>query len=142
VLVSGSSVTTAADSSVIVDGADWERSATGFQSATLVAIRGWIAFTPLTLASATWFSYIGMYDEDEASSLADVVATYQTETILWTHGGRQTSVIQAWTQGAVPVHVRAKRRLTNNMEIRLVRTANVTSIVQFTCLLRGLLELR
>jgi len=131
----GSTVTT------ILQPTDWERSAQGFERATLTRIRGYIAFYANTLGTAQCFNYIGVYDEDESSSLADVVATYDSEDILWTWGSGQVSTIEAIRPTTVVVDVRVKRRLTSAQEIRLVSSASAADIISYNCVLRALVDL-
>ena len=126
----------------IVNGAMWERSATGLEGATLVAVRGWLhAATLLSNDSQALFAYIGKYDEDEAGSLADVVASYTAERMLWTYGWQTLSAGHIAGSTTV-VNVRAKARLLSKDDIRIVFTGSGTaSSIQISGVLRGLLRL-
>jgi len=137
-ILTNQAATTGAGSSNIVEPADWERSATSFERATLVGIRGWIAVTRLVNTSASLFMYVGLYDEDEASSLADIVATYDSEEILWTGGtGNSASITN---DPPMMINIRAKRKITSASEVRFVRTASANSIYSISCILRGLVQ--
>ena len=127
-------------STEIVRPDDWERGATSFERATLVAIRGWFCVFPIATTTETWFAYIGLYDEDEASSLADLVATYDTEDILATYGGSQFSNGSIQERFNMQVNVKANRKITSATHIRMVTTGNAGGVYQMSGVLRGLVK--
>ncbi len=107
----------------IIEPADWERGPTSFERATLVRCRGWLHTRVNSLSANSLFMYIGLYDEDEAGSLADVVGTYDSEDILWTDGYCQPSAnFDGDTSQHWGVDVKANRKITSANELRLVMT--------------------
>ena len=102
----------------ILSPVDWERGATSFERATVVAIRGWLEFAPILTIASSVFSYIGLYDEDEASTDADIVAAYQTEDILWTGGTAQgLSIVTTAPGHRVDMNVKVSRKITSASQI-------------------------
>ena len=126
---------------VVLDPTDWERGATSFERATLVAVRGWLHIVPTTLAANTLFLYLGMYDEDETSTVGDIVAAYTTEDVLWT-GGLQYGATGLEDNRAmhIDMHVKAKRRITSANEIRLVMTSSLSNNFSVSGVLRALVR--
>jgi len=139
-LILNSTITSGVTETDIVAPADWERGATSFERATLVAIRGWLSVFPIAAGSETIFMYIGLYDQDEGGSLADIVATYQTEDILWTGGHGQFAAQSTLPPRAFDINVKANRKITSASEVRLVRTGNAGSQFQVSGVLRGLIR--
>ena len=126
----------------ITRGTDWQRSGTGREMATVVAIRGWIsfAFEADSIAGGSLSALIGLFDEDEANPGVTVVATYSDEDILWTGGiqlGSQFSNEgQAWN---VEFNVKAKRKLSNGQELRFIMENGCLEPCRVSGLLRALI---
>ena len=91
--------------------------------------------------TATWFAYIGLYDEDEPSSVADTVATYDSEDILYTTGGHQHGTVEPWRPITYQLDVKASRRVTSAQELRFVRSSDAASIYTFSCIARACVKL-
>ena len=137
-LASRVAISTGADDSIIAQPVDWERASSSFERATLVAVRGWFSIAPQSATGvATWFTYIGLYDEDELSSIADAVATYDSEDILFTSGGHQHGAIEPLRPYTEQLNVRVKRRITSAQQLRMVRSSDAGSIFSFSCVARA-----
>jgi len=125
----------------ILQASDWERSSASFERATLVRVRGWMAFRVTSLAANSLFMYVGLYDEDEASSLADVVATYDSEDILWT-GGIVTAAtgLSEDNTKIMKVDVKVARKITSAMHLRMVFTASNSNNIVVSGVLRACIK--
>ena len=117
----------------IVTAAEW-RSA-GYETATLLAIRGWLSATPLdgTATEHTSMALITKKSNETAFSATDpnVVATYVDEDILWTGGYTAPNQSEAISR-YFDVNVKTKRRITVNDEIRIVFSETTTISPQAT----------
>jgi len=143
----GEDVTLTAGGSVsfgIVEDSDWVPAA-GTARATLMRIRGWHAFLSKdnsgSFAGGSIFAYIGIFDEDTASPAASLVSTYVDEDVLWT-GGTQFP-FQDIGQSAVwheHVDVKAQRKLTTGLDVRIVITNTMSVDLELTFLYRALLK--
>ena len=139
VLVNNVACDETAQSSVILAPSDWERSTASFERATLVGIRGWYVFSQSLQTPTAIFAYIGLYDEDEVSSLADVAATYDSEDILFTFGASLGGLAGSLSSAGnlAQMDVKTNRKITSASEVRIVRTLGAgNASFTFTCLLR------
>ncbi len=133
-------VTTGVDADILVP-TDWERSATSFERATLLGIRGWISTAAQLDTASSLFLAVVKYDEDEASTLVDTVAAYDTEDILWTGGVMQGPVnINSNNRRDWEVVIKTHRRIESNTEIRLSSVATVNSHWDLTGVLRACVQ--
>ncbi len=130
-------IPTTASDSLIVQPVDWERGSSSFERATLVRVRGWYQTLPEATTKAAWFGNVALYDEDEASSLPDVVGTYDSEDVLYTTGGCQNGTVAEAPGARIDVDIKVSRKLTSAMELRFVRTADVANIFSITGVLRA-----
>ena len=138
VLFREQTVSTAFTDVDILSPVDWERGATSFERATVVAIRGWVEYAPILTTASSVFSYIGLYDEDEASTDADIVAAYQTEDILWTGGAAQGLSTVTTAPGArIDMNVKVSRKITSASQIRFVSSTAAANVWTMSGLLRA-----
>ena len=121
---------------LVADG-DWSVSS-GKQSATVIAVRGWISvMSPKTAVEVSMAGYIGIQDENATSGSPQSVATYLNEDVMWTHGTHFGSA--AITQMNWDIDVKAKRRLHTGTELRYNFIADVTAELEVSFVLRTLL---
>ncbi len=130
-----STTTTSLD---IVQDADWNATA-GRQSATLLTIRGSIAFDRVLANAGAVFMYIGLFDKDEGSAIPLNASTYVEEDLLWTNVfSYQTLMAEPYV---IDIHVKAKRRIATGREVRLVfQEGGTTNSMVLSCVLRALLN--
>ncbi len=122
----------------IVQGVDWSVVA-GKETATLLTIRGNVSMARRLTNHGAVFMYIAVFDKDETSPSPVDPAVYVEEDILWT-GCWEYSSTMADTFN-LPIHVKAKRRISNGQEVRFVFVENsVTNSVFFSCILRALVN--
>jgi len=123
----------------IVEGADWQRQANGRETCTLMAIRGTYSVTAEQNTSGQAKTYIAKFDEDEVSPNPLTVGTYVDEDILWNDCAAQQMSIELFGGRSYQLHVKAKRKISNKHEIRIVLGASVGGVFEFTATLRALL---
>ncbi len=142
VLLSNFATATTVTGVNIIEPADWERGPTSFERATLVRVRGWLSTRISSEAADALFMYIGLYDEDEVSSLADVVATYDSEDILWTGGTVRSSTGNLSGNAVSHQHIDVKvaRKITSAQELRLVFTTTFTTTLVVSGVLRACIK--
>ena len=104
-------------------GADWRSTTTGYETATLTSIRGWLMASPLdgTATQHISFALITKKSNETAFSAADPndVTTYVNEDILWTAGYSAPNQSEA-TGIYYSIDVKTKRKLSVNDDIRLI----------------------
>jgi len=129
----------------IVQASDWT-AAPGFRRGTLMAVRGWLCagagvFTNIARDSRALIAKEAA--EAPVGSLdPNLVTTYVNEDVLWTGGYNSVS----GSTGPVffDVHVKTKRKITVDDEIRIVVSealAGAPNGVSWTGILRGLINL-
>ena len=116
----------------------------GREGVTLMAIRGWLAYTAQAgTSNDTLMEFIGVFDEDEATATIDpaLAGTYVDEDILWTGGWfKQTATDIGSRQGGFEqINVKARRKIHTGQEVRLIMTTTNDQI-QISGVLRGLLK--
>ncbi len=139
VLVSTTVPSTVATSS-IVQGTDWERTAAGLEHGTLVRIRGYVAVSAETAASAVASFAIYHADAGEGANDPSVVTMYTDERVLWSAGVSQTLNIEPTSPQMWPVDIKSKVKMKNSDEIRFVRNASAAGVIRFHTILRGLMQ--
>ncbi len=122
----------------IVQPADWSTVA-GRASATLLTIRGMVSLRRTNAVQGSIFMYIAVFDKDETSPSPLVPATYVEEDILWTYCWQYKSGNIEGVQ--IPVHVKAKRRISSGQDVRLVFVeSGTTNTADLSCILRALVN--
>ncbi len=127
----------------LVADSDWVGAA-GQPSATVVAIRGYIATHAISSSTASvgrW--YIGKLDKDiavpESPALAD---TYVNEDIMYTGGvAKALGSVESRQLSHEIIDIGAKRRIKGGTEIIMAHRASVTNEITISGLLRTLLLL-
>ena len=129
----------------IVEPLDWS-TANSFERATLLRIRGWIAFDKaVSSAHSTVFAMIYKTDADDPVRAPDVVAEYTDEDVLWS-GGFTAQATGATpdgvgTQGMI-IDIKAMRKITVSDEIRVSVVGTAAGIAwSLSGVLRGLVRL-
>jgi len=106
----------------LVQPTDWTAVGSA-ERATVLRVRGWLAFSPPLGVPSTMFSIISLMDEDigvGGSSPVDA-ATYGDEDILWTYG-QSVAVTAAATDIVIPtinVDIKSMRKITSGMDLRI-----------------------
>ena len=120
----------------LMDGADWERSSSTTERATVVRIRGNIAITQVVAASS-YYVGIAVVDKDDStfdpSSPAGAVDFAPMWLYTWTSGAGVSN--STWS---IDVDIKAKRKMTNSDRIVVVETATVTNSFRTGYILRAL----
>ncbi len=126
----------------LVADSDWVGAA-GQPSATVIAIRGYMAFRSLSTSASGDKWYIGKLDKDVAAPANPEVAdTYVDEDIMYTGGcAKSTGTAAAVQLYHEMIDIKAKRRIKGGMELILAHRATVSSQIQVTGVLRTLLLL-
>jgi len=141
VLGTASDITAATSTFAIVADGDWQRGS-GQSSATLLAIRGYMTIYSIGVLESDVKAYIQLVDEDAASEAPVSVGTYVSEDILWTGGFAKGDSSATGSNFHHEVfNVKAKRRMKNGQEVRLVIRASVASQFRVSLIMRGLLKL-
>jgi len=119
VIVVGPNLTIAPTQNLdIVEGADWQ-AGSAKQWATLVRIRGWIAWLSDAVTEGTITCNIGVYDEDVVSPATTSPCAYVEEDILWTDGRMAGIAGEAQANPAtMTIDVKAKRRIYAGTDVR------------------------
>ncbi len=122
----------------IVIGVDWSVVA-GRETATLLTIRGNISLGVRLPNDGAVHMYIAVFDKDETSPSPRQADTYVEEDILWTYCQEHTA--DSLDMPNIPVHIKAKRRISNGQEVRLVFIEGATTnSVRLSCILRALVN--
>ena len=125
----------------IVAPINWRQAATGFQHATLVAIRGWICITTNEASELRSTCAIIKTGEEEPTDDPNLVVMYENTDVLWT-GGAVFGPTTA--QGPVyhSINVKVKRKINTDEEIRFVcnNEGLATNDPIFFGILRGLVN--
>jgi len=113
---------------VICAGSDWARGGGTSQSATLVGIRGGIAYQPGAVSGIIRVGIMG-YDEGETVDSMATINTLVEEDVLWTWAySQQSTVATTLTTSWVDVNVRSKRKLTLDSSIQLVMSGSAAAM--------------
>jgi len=128
----------------IVSPPQWRASATGFQHATLVSVRGWVAITNTETPTDEQRSTCAIIKtgEEEPTDDPSLVVMYENTDILWT-GGAVFGTGQVGV-GIVyhDINVKVSRKINTDEEIRFVcnNEGLATSDPIFFGVLRGLVQ--
>jgi len=126
----------------LVADSDWV-GASGQPSATVVAIRGYIAVHSDSTQETVGRWYIGKLDKDIATPASPATAdTYVAEDIMYTGGVAKSSGTAAGVQLYHElIDIGAKRKIKGGMEIILAHRGNLSGQMSLTGALRTLLLL-
>ena len=120
---------------------DWERSSTTMESAKIVAVRGWLSVGRVLSNSGNVFMNMSLYDEDEASTLADIAAGYDSEITLWSDGANSGGFANTVSTHLGQINVKVSRKITSATELRFVTTSSGNGLYLISGLLRTLVQL-
>jgi len=136
------------DDAILLAPADWQVAATvSFERATLVAIRGWLSFSQITVEAGSFpalYLTVLKLAVSEATPNPSLIAGYDDHDILWTYGMAMTgSNEQVATPSGlqldpgcntIQVDIKVKRKLDSSENIVLaVAAASGTTPPGFTC---------
>jgi len=131
----------------IVQASDWTPANSGFERGTLLRIRGWLTVTasPVTAPIANFFAVIYLTDESNGVVDFSLLASYQTEDVLWTWGGQFAAGNAAAVEGRdihreAIIDVKSMRKVTVGQQVRLSVVADTGSAVSMSGLIRGLMR--
>jgi len=122
------------DESIICISTDWS-AAVGFERATIIGIRGWLAVQRESAGNGSVWCAILKQAIAETTPDPKIIATYNDEDILWTWGTgfESTSTDQMQTM----IDVKVKRKIDVNTKIVLLVGA-VGASIRLNSLARGL----
>ncbi len=129
----------------IVSPSDWERAGAGMERATVLTIRGWVSYAAKqALADVNpnnVFQYIGVQDEDIATSPSPTAAsTYTEEDIMWTGGHVFPFESSDGSSRTIEFNVKAQRRITSGQDVRHVLEVGSGSGITLSGVIRALIR--
>ncbi len=146
VLVDQQTVATTAIEGDIVNAADLQASATGFQRFTLLRIRGWLSFSkPVANQSAANIFFLIYTTDADAGVVSPINATtYATEDILYTQGldfaANGAGAVEATTPLNFDIDVKAMRKIDTSRDVRFSVVSSIAGGISMSAVLRGLVR--
>jgi len=146
VLLDNQAISTSVVEANIVEPDDWQPSTSGFERATLLRVRGWLAFTgnQPSLVVSSMFAAIYVTDADDSVNSPAAVATYTKEDVLWTWGVQVPAIesggIEAVPMTYVAVDIKAMRKIDSARELRLTLVGSVAFTGTVSGVLRALIR--
>jgi len=124
----------------LVTDTDWEAIA-GQASATVIAVRGYLAFRSIGTTLCDSAYYIGVLDGSFGSFASPgAVTTYVDEDIMWTGGlNKGAGAVEARMLHHEVINVKAKRKIKSGMDLNLILYCTVDTQVNVTGVIRTLL---
>jgi len=127
----------------LVAPSDWVASSTGFERATIVAIRGWLCVSQLASGTNNDGTILAMYIAKNASTAASAfsplaASSYDTTDVMWCDGASMLASVAGDRSHPESVtrqlNVKAKRKIDSSEVLQLVSamdidTASPTALV-------------
>jgi len=124
----------------LVASSDYD-AAGGQMTATVLAIRGYLAFRAEGTNAMDVAYYVGMLDEDITSPQSPAsVSTYVSEDIMWTGGfNKGAGAVEARQLWHEELNIKAKRKIKSGMNVNLIIRGTASSQADITGVVRCLL---